>query len=65
MAPSRRRLSHAAYIVKLEEIDRSILLDKKIPLRLDQSESLGGHNQTGSDVWERMLGDEGECRVCE
>ena len=24
-----------------------------------QSESIRGHNQTGSDVWERMLGDEG------
>ena len=25
-----------------------------------QSEDLRGHNQTGSDVWERILGDEGD-----
>ena len=25
----------------------------------DQSKNTQGHNQTGTDVWERMLGDEG------
>ena len=37
-----------------------VLYDWKIPLRLKQSEDIRDHNQTGSDVWERMLGDVGE-----
>ena len=35
-----------------------VLYDRKIPLRLKAK--IRDHNQTGSDVWERMLGDEGD-----
>ena len=45
-------------MVKLEEIDQSIVRPEDSPQT--QSESIRGHNQTGSDVWKRMLGDESE-----
>ena len=37
-----------------------LLYDRKIPLRLKAKIYIRDHNQTGSDVWERMLGDEGD-----
>ena len=45
-------------MVKLETTDRSIVRPEDSPQA--QSESIGGHNQTGSEVWERMLGNEGD-----
>ena len=36
-----------------------VLYDRKISIRL-KAKYIRGHNQTGSDVWERMLGDEGD-----
>ena len=44
--------------VKLEKIDRSFVLPEDSPQA--QNEDIRDHNQTGSDVWERMLGDEGD-----
>ena len=50
--------SHAGCMVKLEKIDRSIVRPEDSPQT--QSEGIRGHNQIVSDVWDRMLGDEGD-----
>ena len=55
---NRRGPSRAGCMVKLEKIDRSIIWPEDSPQ--PQSKGIWGHNQTGSDVWERMLGDEGD-----
>ncbi len=47
-------------MVKLEEIDQSIVRPEESPQTQSESIGLRGHNQTGSDVWMRMLGDEGD-----
>ena len=54
----RRGPSRAGCIVKLEEIDWSIVRPEDSPHA--QIDTTRGHNQIVSDVWERMLGDEGE-----
>ena len=54
----RRRPSRAGGMVNLEGIDRRIVRPEDSPQA--QRESIRGHNQTGSDVWKRMLGVEGE-----
>ena len=41
-------------MIKLEKIDRSIVRPEYSPQA--QSETIRGHNQTGSDAWERTLG---------
>ena len=48
----------AACMVKLEKIVRHIVRPEDSAQA--QTESTRGHNQTGSDVWERMVCDEGE-----
>ena len=45
-------------MVKLEKFDRNTLCPEYSTQA--QSEGLCGHYQTGSDVWERMLGNEGD-----
>ena len=45
-------------MVKLEKIDRSIVWPEDSPQA--QSKGIRGQYQTGSDIWERMLGNEGD-----
>ena len=54
----RREPSRAGSMVKLGKIDRSIVRTEDSPQT--KRESIRGHNQTGSDVRERMLSDEGK-----
>ena len=45
-------------MVKLKKLDRNSVRPEDSPQT--KSETIRGYNKTGSDVWERMLGDEGE-----
>ena len=51
-------IDREVHMIKQEETDRSVVRPEDSPQA--QSESIRDHSQTGSDVWERMLGDERE-----